>query len=109
MWPVAEFYNKSNKLAAGELRLIIFRQKGRGDLAIYFVYGKNVQRLYLFLGPQSSFLDLQTLPHRLFTWLQRVFNLEDEGDRRHRRAKYGNMVADLLELAQQIGEEPVAM
>ncbi|KAJ5135521.1 uncharacterized protein N7515_004799 [Penicillium bovifimosum] len=78
MWPVAEFYNGSNELSADELQLAaIFREKGREDLAVCVVEGRKVQRFLFALGLESSFLDMQTLPH-LFAGLQRAFNFEDE-------------------------------
>ena len=78
MWPVAEFYDGSNELAADELRLAaIFQEKGREDLANCVIEGRKVQRFFFTLGPESSFLDTQTLSH-LFTGLQRAFNSEDE-------------------------------
>jgi hypothetical protein len=78
MWPVAEFYNGFNELAADELWLAaIFREKGREDLAVCVVEGRKAQRFFFALGLESSFLDMQTLP-RIFAGLQRAFNLEDE-------------------------------
>ncbi|KAJ5848179.1 hypothetical protein N7455_012136 [Penicillium solitum] len=78
MWPVGEFYDGFNNLAADELRLAaIFRERGREDLAICVVEGRKVQRFFFALGPESSFLDMQTLP-RLFAGPQRAFNFEDE-------------------------------
>ncbi|KAJ5653022.1 hypothetical protein N7490_000025 [Penicillium lividum] len=78
MWPVAEFYNGFNELAADELRLAaIFRERGREDLAVCVDEGRRVQRFFFALGPESSFLDMQALPH-IFAGLQRAFNFEDE-------------------------------
>lgn len=78
MWPVAEFYNGSNELAADELRLAtVFIERGREDLANYVLNGRKVQRFLFGLGPERSFLDMETIP-RLFMGLQRAFNLEDE-------------------------------
>lgn len=78
MWPVGEFYKGFNELAADELRLAaIFRERGREDLAICVVEGRRVQRFFFALGPESSFLNMQTLP-RLFAGLQRAFNFKDE-------------------------------
>jgi hypothetical protein len=78
MWPVIEFYNGSNDLAADELRLAaIFREKGREDLATCVIEGRKVQRFFFALGPESLFLDMQSLSH-IFAGLQRAFNLEDD-------------------------------
>ncbi|CAG7973466.1 unnamed protein product [Penicillium salamii] len=78
MWPVAEFYNGLNELAADELRLAaIFREKGREDLAACVLEGRKVQRFFFALGSESSFLDMQTLSY-LFAGLRRAFNFEDE-------------------------------
>ncbi|KAJ5810763.1 hypothetical protein N7447_010279 [Penicillium robsamsonii] len=78
MWPVAEFYNGFNELAADELRLAaIFREKGREDLAVCVVEGRKAQRFFFALGLESSFLDMQTFPH-IFAGLQRAFRSEDE-------------------------------
>lgn len=78
MWPVAEFYNGSNELAADELRLAaIFSERGREDLADCVLDGRKVQRFLFGLGLESSFLDMETIPH-LFKGLQRAFDLEDE-------------------------------
>jgi aminoglycoside phosphotransferase (APT) family kinase protein len=78
MWPVSEFHNGCNDLAADELRLAaIFREKGREDLATCVAEGRKAQRFFFALGPESSFLDTQTLTH-LFAGLQRAFNLEDD-------------------------------
>ncbi|KAJ6149264.1 hypothetical protein N7471_000463 [Penicillium samsonianum] len=78
MWPVAEFYNGFNKLAADELRLAdIYREKGREDLAMCVVEGRKAQRFFFALGSESSFLDRQTLLH-IFAGLRRAFNFEDE-------------------------------
>ncbi|KAL4788947.1 hypothetical protein BDV19DRAFT_374874 [Aspergillus venezuelensis] len=78
LWPVAEFYNGSNELAAEELRLAaIFREKGREDLANCVIKGRKVQRFFFAIGPESSFLDTQTHQH-LFTGLRRAFDMEDE-------------------------------
>ncbi len=44
MWPVSEFYNGSNELAADELRLAaLFREKGREDLASCVMEGRKIQ------------------------------------------------------------------
>jgi hypothetical protein len=78
LWPVAEFYNGSNELSAEELRLAaILREKGREDLADCVTKGRKVQRFFYALGPEGSFLDMETLP-LLFAGLRRAFNLEDE-------------------------------
>ena len=78
MWPVAEFYNGPNELAADELRrAAIFFERGREDLANCVLNGRKVQRFLLGLGLESSFLDMETIPC-LFKGLQRAFNLEDE-------------------------------
>jgi hypothetical protein len=78
MWPVAEFFNGFNELGADELRLAtIFREKGREDLAMCVLEGRKVQRFFFALGPESSFLDMQTLAC-IFAGLQRAFNLENE-------------------------------
>ena len=78
MWPVAEFYDGSNELSADELRLAaIFHEKDREDLAMCVVEGRKTQRFFFALGPESCFLDMQTLPH-IFAGLQRAFNFEDE-------------------------------
>lgn len=78
MWPVGEFYDGSNELAAEELRLAaVFQERGRGDLADCVMKGRKVQRFFFTLGLESSFLDTQTLRH-LFAGLQRAFGFEDE-------------------------------
>ncbi|EEH09420.1 conserved hypothetical protein [Histoplasma capsulatum G186AR] len=78
MWPVNEFYDGSNQLAADELRLAaIFQERGRADLANYVLKGRKVQRFFFALGPESSFIDMQTLP-RLFAGLQEAFNVKSE-------------------------------
>ena len=78
MWPVAKFHDGFNELSADENRLAaIFRERGREDLAACVVEGRKVQRFFFALGPESSFLDMQTLAS-LFAGLRRAFNLEDE-------------------------------
>lgn len=78
MWPVDEFYNGSNKLAAEEFQLAaMFQQRGREDLASYVLKGRKIQRFFFGLGLESSFLDMQTLPN-LFAGLQEAFNLKNE-------------------------------
>ena len=78
MWPVAEFYNGSNELAVDEWRLAaIFCEKDREDLANCVIKGRKVQRFFFALGPESTFLDMQTLSH-LFAGLRRAFDCEDE-------------------------------
>lgn len=78
LWPVAEFYSGSNALAADELRLAaIYHEKGREDLAVCVIEGRKAQRFLFALGPESSFLDMQTHLN-LFAGLQRAFNFEDE-------------------------------
>lgn len=73
-----EFYDGSNQLAADELRLAaIFQERGRADLANYVLKGRKVQRFFFALGPESSFIDMQTLP-RLFAGLQEAFNVKSE-------------------------------
>jgi hypothetical protein len=78
MWPVGEFYDGSNELAADEIRMAaVFRERGRGDLADYVVKGRKIQRFFFALGVESSFLDMETLLP-LFAGLRRAFNFEDE-------------------------------
>ncbi|KAL4899486.1 hypothetical protein BDW74DRAFT_171526 [Aspergillus multicolor] len=78
MWPVDEFYNGINEIAAEEVRLdAIFREKSRDDLAGCVIEGRKVQRFFFALGPESSFVDTQT-HQRLFGGLRRAFNMEDE-------------------------------
>jgi aminoglycoside phosphotransferase (APT) family kinase protein len=78
MWPVGEFYDGSNELAADELRMAaIFRERGREDLADYVVKGRKIQRFFFALGVESSFLDMDALLP-LFAGLRRAFNFEDE-------------------------------
>ncbi|KAL4945069.1 hypothetical protein BDV06DRAFT_232001, partial [Aspergillus oleicola] len=49
MWPVAEFYDGSNDLAAEELRLAeIFRERSREDLAECVLNSRKVQRFWAF-------------------------------------------------------------
>jgi aminoglycoside phosphotransferase (APT) family kinase protein len=78
MWPVGEFYDGSNELAADEIRMAaILRERGREDLADCVVKGRKIQRFFFALGVESSFLDMETiLP--LFAGLRRAFNFEDE-------------------------------
>lgn len=79
MWPVAEFYDGSNELAAEELRLAaIFRERGRKDLAHYVTEGRKVQRFFFALGSDISFLDKTTFTY-LFAGLRRAFTSGDEG------------------------------
>lgn len=79
MWPVAKFYDGSNELAEEELRLaMIFRERGRYDLAKYVIEGRKVQRFFFALGPGSgSHNDRKTLID-LFMGLKRVFESEEE-------------------------------
>ena len=57
MWPVGDFYDGSNELAADEIRMAaIFRERGREDLADYVVKGRKIQRFFFALGVESSFL-----------------------------------------------------
>jgi hypothetical protein len=103
MWPVAEFYNGSNELAAGRLRLAaIFRERGRDDLASCVVGGRKAQRFFFALGTESSFLDTRTLPHR-FAGLQRVFSLEGEKwqarkSKAFKKWRYDDLLLGLLDL-----------
>ncbi|RJE20521.1 hypothetical protein PHISCL_07137 [Aspergillus sclerotialis] len=103
MWPVAEFHNGSNELAAEELRLAaIFREKGRGDLADCVIKGRKVQRFFFALGPDSFFVNVQTLQH-LLKGLQRAFNLEYEEfetwkNEALNRGKDDNILLGLLDL-----------
>ncbi len=77
MWPVAEFYHGSNRLAAEELRLAdILRERGREDLARYIVEGRKVQRFQFALGPESESSSKETFTN-LFMGLRRAF---DQGD-----------------------------
>lgn len=57
MWPVVEFYDASNELAADELRLAaIFLENGRKDLADSVRNGRKVQRtLFLVLDSKAPF------------------------------------------------------
>ncbi|EPS33490.1 hypothetical protein PDE_08452 [Penicillium oxalicum 114-2] len=78
MWPVADFYNGSNEVAADELHLAaIFMEKGHEDIANFVLNGRKAQRFLFGLGLESSFLHIETIP-RLFKGLQRAFDLEDE-------------------------------
>lgn len=103
MWPVAEFYDGSNELAADELRLAaIFREKGREDLANCVIEGRKVQRFFFTLGLESSFLDTETL-RPLFAGLQRAFNFEDEEwgswkSKALEKCKDDKLLLELLEL-----------
>ncbi|KAJ5402747.1 uncharacterized protein N7487_008643 [Penicillium crustosum] len=75
-WPVTGFYNGFNELCEDELPLAnIFREKAREDLAMCVVEGRMAQRFFFALGPESSFLDIQTLPYN-FAGLKRAFNFE---------------------------------
>ena len=79
MWPLLEFYDGSNELTTDELRLAaIFQEKGREDLANCVMNGRKVQRFFFGLGPESSFVDTQTLSN-LFMGLQKAFSCYEGG------------------------------
>jgi aminoglycoside phosphotransferase (APT) family kinase protein len=74
MWPVAAFYDSSNKLAEEELLLArVFRERGREDLAYCVLNGRKVQRLLFALGPGGAHEDRKTLAS-LFIGLKRAFD-----------------------------------
>lgn len=79
MWPVARFYDGFNELADEERRLaMIFRERGRGDLAEFIMEGRKVQRFFFALGAGSgSHINRKTLID-LFMGLRRAFDPEEE-------------------------------
>lgn len=79
MWPVAEFYEGHNDLAADELRLAdIFQERGRQDLAQCVIRGRKIQRFFFALGPDISFLDKKTFTD-LFMGMKRLFDTGEGG------------------------------
>ncbi|KAI1426419.1 hypothetical protein F5Y12DRAFT_742148 [Xylaria sp. FL1777] len=80
MWPVAKFYDGSNELADEEQRLaMIFRERGRSDLAKYVVEGRKVHRFFFALGADSGFHDDKKTLIDLFIGLKRIFDSGEEG------------------------------
>ncbi|KAI0172481.1 hypothetical protein GGR52DRAFT_409180 [Hypoxylon sp. FL1284] len=79
MWPVARFYDGFNDLADEEERLaMIFRERGRDDLAQYVIKGRKTQRFLFALGPGTgSHNDRKTFID-LFMGLRRAFNATEE-------------------------------
>lgn len=79
MWPVAAFYDGSNRLAEEELLLArAFSERGREDLARCVLGGRRVQRLLFALGPGgTSHQDRRTFAS-LFMGLKRAFDVEPE-------------------------------
>ncbi|KAI0848966.1 hypothetical protein F5Y00DRAFT_253168 [Daldinia vernicosa] len=79
MWPVAKFYAGSNELAEEELRLaMIFRERGREDIAKYILEGRKVQRFFFALGAGSGSHNDRTTMIDLFMGLKRAFNSGEE-------------------------------
>jgi hypothetical protein len=55
MWPVADFYDGSNRLSAEEIEFAaMFRQRGRDDMAQSVLKGRKSQRFSFFLGSRVS-------------------------------------------------------
>ncbi|KAI8629523.1 hypothetical protein F5Y19DRAFT_484886 [Xylariaceae sp. FL1651] len=80
IWPVAKFYDGSNDLADEELRLaMIFRERGRSDLAKCIIEARKIQRFFFAAGPGSgSHNDRKTLIDH-FMGIKRAFDHDEEG------------------------------
>ncbi|OHE93877.1 hypothetical protein CORC01_10776 [Colletotrichum orchidophilum] len=77
MWPLGKFYEGSNELAPDEKRLAeIFQERSREDLSKCVLLGRQVQRFFFALGPESP-SDRRTLLD-LFEGLKAAFNFEGE-------------------------------
>lgn len=78
VWPVADFYSGSNKLAADELRLAsILQQRGREDLASCVKDRRRFQRFFFALGPSNAFLERNAFID-LCDGLKRALDPKDE-------------------------------
>ncbi|KAI1656725.1 hypothetical protein F4813DRAFT_397310 [Daldinia decipiens] len=73
------FYDGSNELAEEELRLaMIFRERGRDDLAKHIVEGRKVQRFFFALGAGSGSHNDRATMIDLFMGLKRAFDSGEE-------------------------------